>query len=298
VNHIPPKTCTYSCIYCQLGRTMEMRIERRPFHDPDAVFRDVQGMVEKAARKNERIDYITFVPDGEPTLDVNLGKIIALLKPLGIPIGVITNASLMWREDVREELGQADWVSLKIDSVQEPVWRSVNRPRKGLRLASILDGEIAFAKAYPGKLVTETMLVEGQPDGGEGMRKLADFLGRLRPHTAYLSIPTRPPAEPWVHAPGEDALNRAYQVVCEKVKNVELLIGYEGDSFALTGETETDLLSITAVHPMREDAVRDFLSRAGAAWSLVDELKARGELIESRYAGHTFFLRSSRGDLG
>jgi wyosine [tRNA(Phe)-imidazoG37] synthetase (radical SAM superfamily) len=293
VNHIPPKACTYSCVYCQVGRTTEMCIERRSFFDPDAVVRDVQATAEKAAKQKERIDYITFVPDGEPTLDVNLGKIIARLQPLGIPIGVITNASLMWREDVRSELSKADWVSVKIDSVQEPAWRSVNRPRKGLRLDSILEGATAFAKTYPGKLVTETMLVGGQNDGEKGLRQLADFLVRLRPHTAYLGVPTRPPAEPWVHPPQEHALNRAYQIVQEKVGDVELLIGYEGNSFALTGTAETDLLAITAVHPMREEAVRDFLSRAGAAWSLVDELKARGELVESRYAGHTFFLRRS-----
>jgi wyosine [tRNA(Phe)-imidazoG37] synthetase (radical SAM superfamily) len=274
-----------------------MRIERRSFHDPDAVAADVRELVKKAAKKKERIDYLTFVPDGEPTLDVNLGKIIGLLKPLGFPIGVITNASLLWREDVREELGRADWVSLKIDSAQEEVWRTVNRPHPGLRLASILEGALAFAEAYAGKLVTETMLVAGKLDGGEGVRKLADFLGRLRPDTAYLGVPTRPPAEAWVRPPEEDGLTRMFQIMREKVGNVELLIGYEGDSFALTGEVEADLLNITAVHPMRAEAVRGFLSRAGAAWSLVDELKARGELIESRYAGHTFFVRRSGGNL-
>ncbi|MBN1440260.1 MAG: radical SAM protein [Anaerolineales bacterium] len=295
VNNIPPKICSYSCIYCQVGRTKEMRIERQAFYDPDAVAQDVRARVKNAAGKNERIDYITFVPDGEPTLDIRLGKLIALLKPLGIPIGVISNASLMGREDVREELGSADWVSLKFDSVQEPVWRAVNRPHNSLRLASILDGSLAFAKAFAGKLVTETMLVEGNRDDEEGARKLADFLGRLRPHTAYVSIPTRPPAESWVRPPGEDVLNRTYQILREQVANVELLIGYEGDSFASTGEAETDLLNITAVHPMREEAVRDFLARAGAAWSLVEGLKARGELLESSYAGHTFFLRSYGG---
>jgi wyosine [tRNA(Phe)-imidazoG37] synthetase (radical SAM superfamily) len=296
VNHIPPKVCTYSCVYCQVSRTTELCIERRSFYPPDAVVRDVQAAAEKAAKRKERIDYITFVPDGEPTLDLNLGRIIARLKPLGIPIGVITNASLIWREDVRKELSAADWVSVKIDSVREPVWRSIHRPPAGLRLASILDGALAFAKMYPGKLVTETMLVEGRNDGEEGLGKLADFLARLRPRTAYLSVPTRPPAEAWVRAPGEDAINRAYQLLCEKAANVELLTGYEGNSFGLCGTPEDDLLNITAVHPMREDAVRDFLSRAGAAWSLVDALKARGDLIESRYRGHAFFLRRPAGD--
>ncbi|MBN2085543.1 MAG: radical SAM protein [Anaerolineales bacterium] len=291
INNIPPKTCTYSCVYCQVGRTTEMRVDRRSFYDPEAVFRDAREMVEQAKTNGERVDYLTFVPDGEPTLDVHLGGMISLLKPLGIPIGVITNGSLVWREDVREELAQADWVSLKIDSVREAVWRAVDRPHKALRPDSILAGMLDFAKGYTGKLVTETMLVAGHNDGADDVRDIADFLVRLNPDTAYLSIPTRPPAEKRVHIPEAETLNRAYQILTGKVKSTEFLIGYEGNAFAFTGDTEADLLSITAVHPMREEAVRDLLARAGAGWPLVERLKARGDLVESAYEGHRYFLR-------
>jgi wyosine [tRNA(Phe)-imidazoG37] synthetase (radical SAM superfamily) len=291
LNNIPPKACTYSCVYCQVGRTTEMRIDRRRFYEPEAVFRDARGMVEKARNQGERVDYLTFVPDGEPTLDLNLGKTIALIKPLGIPIGVITNSSLLWREEVREELAKVDWVSLKIDSARETVWRTINRPQKTLRLDSILDGMLAFAKDYPGRLVSETMLVEGLNDSDDSLRAIANFLFRLQPHTAYLSIPTRPPSENRVRCPEEETLNRAYQILAEKVKHVEYLIGYEGDSFTVTGDIEEDLLNIAAVHPMREEAVSAVLSRAGAEWTLVDRLMARGDLMESRYAGHRFYLR-------
>ncbi|MFO7742846.1 MAG: radical SAM protein, partial [Anaerolineae bacterium] len=116
INNIPPKICTYSCAYCQLGRTIKMEVERRPFYEPEDILRHVQDKVEKSEGAGEAIDYLTFVPDGEPTLDANLGHEIELLQPLGIKIAVISNASLVWREDVREELGQADWVSLKVDA--------------------------------------------------------------------------------------------------------------------------------------------------------------------------------------
>jgi wyosine [tRNA(Phe)-imidazoG37] synthetase (radical SAM superfamily) len=291
LNNIPPKTCTYSCVYCQVGRTTALGIDRRSFHEPEAIFRDARGMVEKARHQGERIDYLTFVPDGEPTLDVSLGRMISLLKPLDIPIGVITNSSLVWREDVREELAEADWVSLKIDSTQEAVWQAIHHPARPLRLDSILDGMLAFAKDYPGRLVSETMLVEGLNDSGDSLRGIADFLVRLHPHTAYLSIPTRPPAENWVRCPGEETLNRTYQILAEKTERVEFLIGYEGNAFAVTGDVAEDLLNIIAVHPMRAEAVNAVLSRAGATWTLVDRLMARGDLIETSYAGHRFFLR-------
>jgi wyosine [tRNA(Phe)-imidazoG37] synthetase (radical SAM superfamily) len=240
------------------------------------------------------IDYLTFVPDGEPTLDVNLGREIVSLRRLG-PVAVITNSSLIWREDVREELAQADWVSFKVDAASEETWRQVNRPHGRLQLAPIQDGMLEFARGYHGVLATETMLVDGINDGVDELRKAADFLALLQPDRAYLSIPTRPPAEEWAQPPAEAIINQAYQVLSEKVDHMEYLIGYEGNAFAFTGDVEEDLLDITAVHPMREDAVSEFLTRADADWAVVRRLVTQDQLVETEYAGHHFYLRRLRG---
>ncbi len=291
VNNIPPKACTYSCVYCQLGRTIKMQVERRVFYEPEQVLQDVQHKVEKAREIGEPIDYLTFVPDGEPTLDVNLGREIELLRPLGIPIAVITNGSLVWREDVREDLMGADWVSLKVDSTREEVWHRINRPHGTLQLTLILDGALEFAKAFGGKLATETMLVAGVNDSDDHGREVADFLARLRPDCAYLSILTRPPAEEWVRPPDEEAINRVYQIFSQRLDHVEHLIGYEGNAFAFTGNVEEDLLSITAVHPMREEAVSEFLAQAGADRPVIHRLIAQGQLVETEYRGRKFYVR-------
>jgi wyosine [tRNA(Phe)-imidazoG37] synthetase (radical SAM superfamily) len=302
VNNIPPKVCAYSCVYCQLGRTMHMQVQRRAFYEPEEIAQAVRDKVERAGEAGEAIDYLTFVPDGEPTLDVHLGREIELLRPLGIEIAVITNGALTWREDVRQELMGADWVSLKVDATQEDVWREIDRPHGSLQLAAILDGALEFASTFAGdlqrasghpgrELVTETMLVAGVNDGEEQVREVADFLARLRPSIAYLSIPTRPPAEEWVRPPGEEAVNRAYQILSECVGRVEYLIGYEGNAFAFTGDVAEDLLSITAVHPMREEAVGQFLARASSDWSMVRELIAGGRMVETEYQGRKFYMR-------
>jgi len=295
VNNIPPKVCTYACVYCQLGRTIKMQVERRAFYEPGEISKAVQDKIERVKGIEETLDYLTFVPDGEPTLDVNLGREIELLKSLGIKIAVITNASLIWREDVREALMKADWVSLKIDSTREEVWRRINRPHGTLQLTSILDGMLEFARAYRGELATETMLVEGVNDGDDHVREVADLLARLKPARAYLAAPTRPPAEEWVRSPGEEAINRAYQILTERVDQVEYLIGYEGDAFAFTGSVEEDLLSITAVHPMREEAVSKLLAKAGTDWPVVRKLIAQGQLIEMDYEGRKFYMRKLDG---
>lgn len=294
INSIPPKVCTYSCVYCQVGRTSRMETEHRSYYKPEEILVAVQGKIEKAKQVGEAIDYLAFVPDGEPTLDANLGREIDLLRTLGIKVAVITNASLIEREGVREALMKADWVSLKIDSVQEETWHRINRPHGALRLGSILDGALEFAREFKGELVTETMLVAGINDGVENVGEVASFLARLQPDFAYLSIPVRPPAEEWVHPPGEEIVNRAYQILSKSVSQAEYLIGYEGNTFAFTGNVEEDLLSITAVHPMREDAVRQFLARAKVDWPVVHNLVERGQLIRTEHEGKWFYVRRFR----
>ena len=102
-------------------------------------------------------DYLTFVPDGEPTLDINLGRELEAIGRFGFKTAVITNASLLWRDDVREALQHADLVSVKIDAFQEDVWRKINRPHRRLRMEHILNGILTFARSYHGELITETI---------------------------------------------------------------------------------------------------------------------------------------------
>jgi wyosine [tRNA(Phe)-imidazoG37] synthetase (radical SAM superfamily) len=291
INNIPPKSCSYSCVYCQVGPTVQHEIEPRVFYGPETVAEAVTRQVVAARRAREAIDYLTFVPDGEPTLDINLGKTIELLRPLGIRIAVISNASLIWRKDVRDALDKADWVSLKVDAVDDHIWRQINQPHPELHLDAILDGIRLFAARYQGALTTETMLVAGINDKPEMLEHVADFLAAVNPHVAYLAIPTRPPAQADVRAPSDDTIVGAYEILADKLDNVEYLIGYESDSFALTGDPERDLLAITAVHPMRAEAVANLLEKAGCNWSLVEQLIKRGKIREVRFAGRRFFLR-------
>ena len=268
-----------------------MQSDRCEFYSPDEIFKDVEEQIYRARSKNERIDSLTFVPDGEPTLDVNLGKEIELLKPLGIRIAVISNASLMWREDVRRDLLEADWVSMKVDAVTEALWRKVNRPHAALGHRAVLEGIEAFAEVFKGELATETMLIKGLNDSGKEAEKIADFLKDLRPEKAYVALPTRPPAEKWAKPADEQSINRAYQIFDEKLKHVEYLIGYEGNAFAFTGNVEDDLLSITSVHPMREEGVDMLLSKAGENWDTVHGLIEDHKLVETEYQGKKFYMR-------
>jgi wyosine [tRNA(Phe)-imidazoG37] synthetase (radical SAM superfamily) len=293
INNIRPKACSYSCVYCQLGKTSENIVERRVFYQPCDILNDVRRKVDNATAKNQRIDYLTFVSDGEPTLDININREISFLKRVGIPIAVSTNASMLWSKDVREDLLKADYVSLKVDAVSEDLWRRIDRPHKSLRLNVVLRGIQDFAEAFKGTVVTETMLVDGVDYAGE-FERIAVFLAELKKlNRAYVAVPTRPPTEKWVKPAKEEVLNVAFQVFSEKlgVDRVEYLIGYEGNAFAFTGDVEEDLLSIMAVHPMRNEAVTEFLKKSNSGWQIIEKLLASDKLVELEYEGNRYYMR-------
>jgi wyosine [tRNA(Phe)-imidazoG37] synthetase (radical SAM superfamily) len=291
INNIPPKTCSYSCLYCQLGDTTRMQVERQNFYQVEEIVQGVKEKVKQVRQKGEPVDYLTFAPDGEPTLDINLGREIELLRPLGIKIAVLTNATLIGHQEVRQDLQKADWVSLKVDAVSTEIWRRINRPSKSLKLKVILDGMLQFAGVFKGELATESMLIQGINDSSREIEKIAGFLAELKPDKAYLAIPTRPPARKTAVAASELAINMAYQTFSQRLSRVEYLIGYEGNAFAFTGNVADDLLSITSVHPMREEAVIECLKKANADWGVIDRLIKDGRLIQLEYQGRRFYMR-------
>lgn len=290
INHIPPKTCSYACAYCQVGATTDRSLEPRDFYPPAEVAERVAERVAAITAAGEGVDYLTFVPDGEPTLDANLGEAIARLRPLGIPIAVISNASLVWRPEVSAALETADWVSLKVDTVDEAAWRRLNRPHPDLRLPDVLDGVRGFAARFRGTLASETMLVAGHNDDPGRLEATAVFLMEAGVAEAHLALPLRPTALPGASSPGAVAVAEARRIFGERLPQVLCLFTPEEGAFASSGDAGRDLLGVCAVHPMREEAVRDLLERNGATWQVVEDLLGAGLLMEKEHEGRRFFV--------
>ena len=296
INNLPSKICTFSCVYCQVGKTLKFTKKRQAFYKPEEIRDQVEEKVRELKNKDERIDYLSFVPNGEAALDINLGREIELLKDLGIPIAVITNSSLITLPDVREALKKADWVSLKVDAVSEELWRRINRPLSELKLPEILEGMVQFSRNYSGKLNTETMFIEGINDSKKEMERIADFIQRVHPLKSYIAIPTRPPTLNWVKPPPEEKINIAYSIFNERLDNVELLIGYAGGEFASTYDVRGDILDIISVHPMRKGDIEEILKDAGEDWSVVKELIEKGEIKKTEFNNKIFFVRAYMKD--
>jgi wyosine [tRNA(Phe)-imidazoG37] synthetase (radical SAM superfamily) len=294
INNIPPKVCTYTCVYCQLGNTIKLTEERANFYSPDEIFQAASEAVAQAELSDEKIDYLTVVPDGEPTLDKNLFELVTKLKTLGKKVAIITNSTLIDDEDVRKALYEFDWVSLKVDIIDEITWRKFDRPFGKMKLQPIIDGMKIFAENYQNFLATETMLAKGENDDLDLITETADFIAELNPDCAYISIPTRPPAEESVMPPDNETLLAAYKLFSDKLPAAELNIAYEGNNFSIKENFKNDFLSIISVHPMRRDAVMKLLKKSGENFSVVSDLVEQGFVLEQKYNGEYFYLRNLR----
>jgi wyosine [tRNA(Phe)-imidazoG37] synthetase (radical SAM superfamily) len=295
VNNVPYKTCSYSCVYCQLGRTTDLTVERRGFYDWREVAREV---IEFVSRYGDGVDYVTFAPDGEPTLNANLGRVIEEVKREVNPrVAVLTNASLLWLSDVREDLALADLISVKVDAVDEGTWRRVNRPHPELRLGRVLEGILEFSKSYGGVLVSETMLVHNVNTGAELYRGVAEYLREVNPRRVYLSVPTRPPAEDFVRPPPPGEVVEAYEEFSKALDpgRVELLNMPEPPPTAVYGDPATWLLNTVSVHPlMVEHAVYALRGVVQDPERLIEELVERGLIAKTRYQGRDYIVRNFR----
>jgi len=291
INNIPPKSCSYDCLYCQVGRTNKSEYLRREFYSVDQVVDEVGKQINNVVKAGGKIDYLTFVPDGEPTLDINLGAEINALKKYPYKLAVITNGSLLGMEHVQRDLAKTDLVSIKVDSVDEVSWKKINRPHPNLKLANVQAGIIQFADHYRGEIITETMLLSGINDDDDGLKTTARFLQQLHPEKVYIAIPTRPTAEQSVSAPNPLRLTQAYQIFSQYLPYVELLTGFSEEAFTPSGDLVEELLNITAVHPMRKTEAVQFLKSAGSPTEILDNLVEGEKLLAIEHEGEKFYLR-------
>jgi len=290
VNNIPYKVCTYSCAYCQVGKANKMQVERQEFYAPGLIAAQLEQKL-TGSNAADFPDYITIVPDGEPTLDIHLGELIQKLKAFGIPVAVITNSSLLHRKDVRDELMLADYISVKVDTVKQASWKKINKPHKDITLSLILAGINEFSRQFKGTLVTESMLLQNINDSYDELESTAQFLKEISPGIAYIAIPTRPPAFEGTFPADETAVTLAYEIFTHYKLSAELLTGYEGNAFASSGNFTDDILSITAVHPMRKDAVKLLMAKSNASDENLNLLVSSGFLEKITYNKQDYFLR-------
>jgi wyosine [tRNA(Phe)-imidazoG37] synthetase (radical SAM superfamily) len=192
VDLVPFKTCSYDCIYCQLGPTTNRTIVRKRYVP---VFEVLDQLSHKLNEDTEP-DYITFSGSGEPTLHSDLGQLIeAIKKRVTIPVAVLTNGSLLWDKQVQEGLMGADLVVPSLDAGSPRLFRQINRPDAQLEFSQVLEGLIEFRRLYTGRVWLEVFLVDGVNTAPPEIARIRECVQAICPDKVQLNTVVRPPAE-------------------------------------------------------------------------------------------------------
>jgi wyosine [tRNA(Phe)-imidazoG37] synthetase (radical SAM superfamily) len=195
IDIIPFKTCSLDCIYCECGATNHLSLERRYFVDVDTVLSQLKQILKDL----NHVDYITFSGSGEPTLNKDIGTMISEIKRLtSIPVAVLTNGTLLYRDDVARDLLPADVILPSLDAVSEEVFSKINRPHPQLEMVKIIDGLIRFREVYTGEIWLEIFVVKSINDHDGELTELYRTIKKIRPDKVQLNSLDRPPADPRV----------------------------------------------------------------------------------------------------
>jgi wyosine [tRNA(Phe)-imidazoG37] synthetase (radical SAM superfamily) len=258
IDPIPLKTCNWNCVYCQLGRTKPVTNERKVYFPPEEILAEVKRAL--ADHQLGEIDWMTFVGSGEPLLHASMGYLIEQVKKMtNLPVSVITNGSLLYLPDVRQELVAADAVLPSLDAGTPGLYRYINRPHPEITYDRLLRGLIDFRDSYNGMLWVEVMLVHGLNDTPLALKRLTKALSLVKPDAIHINLPSRPPAETWVQPPDDESLIQAMAIF----GNIAEVVHPAEGSFDLSGYDDPvdAVIGIITRHPMRQEELERTLAR-------------------------------------
>lgn len=244
VDIVPPKICTLDCVYCQLGRTTQSSVTRADFVDIEAVLAEIQGKLDAGLKA----DFITLGGSGEPTLNSRVGDLIDGIRRLtDIPVAILTNGTLFYRQDVRAECAKADMVAPSLDAGDAATFEAVNRPNRDITIEKLVSGLEQFRKEYSGQIWLEVFLIAGVNTDAEQIERIKGLIERIRPDKVHLNTAVRPPAEPDVLAVPREVLDRIARQIggaCEVVGEAPAGLSDRHET-----PTEADIVSVLKRRP-------------------------------------------------
>ena len=257
IDPLPFKTCNWNCVYCQLGRTSPLTLERGEYVPCEDVIEEVKQTIKTSPEG--KIDWITFVGSGEPTLHEGLGWMIRQVKTItNLPVAVITNGSLMYLPEVREELSAADAVLPTLDAGNSKLYRQINRAAPRFTFDRLVNGIVQFRQMYSGKLWIELMLVKDMNDGLESLEEIAKIMERMKPDMIQITLPVRPPAESKVKPSDKQGLELATKILGD-IAPVSVPSFPELQAINVEELSEA-IISIVTRHPMQEGELLSLLN--------------------------------------
>jgi wyosine [tRNA(Phe)-imidazoG37] synthetase (radical SAM superfamily) len=285
IDIVPLKVCTLDCVYCQLGRTTNKAIERKNYTDIEAVLSELK----KRLAQGLVADFITISGSGEPTLHSRLGELISGIKEIScIPVALITNGTLLYRQDVRAGCAKADVVLPSLDAGDERTFQRINRPYKDFSVEKLISGLCAFRNEYAGQIWLEVFLVEGLNTNPEQIVKIKDAIDRIHPDKVQLNTAVRPTAEPNIKSVDAEKLRSIANQLGEKCEVVADFFLRHHDEH-IEGKVE-DVLSMLKRRPCTlEDIYRGLNINSTEALKYITHLKQQGVIYSEEKDGVIFF---------
>ena len=288
VDLVPLKTCTYDCVYCQLGRTTTKTVHRRRFVEAREVLAQVLDRLDSAP------DVIALAGSGEPTLSLELGEVIDGLKAATeVPVAVITNGALLGAPDVQRDLAPADIVLPSLDVADEDMYQTVNRPHASLGFAGLVDGMADFRRAYAGQLWLEVMALDGVNATRRQMEKIAAHAARIEPDRIQLNTVVRPPADATARAVSPERLASLASLFTPAAELIAGVPALQPDQEA----TAADVLTLIARRPCTvADVAAGLGIHQNAAIKALTALVQRGDAQRRDHAGGPFYVAAAQSD--
>ncbi len=287
VDLIPFKTCAYDCIYCQLGRTTSKTIERKNYADIDEILCEIEGFLSAGIKA----DYISLAGSGEPTLHSDIGSLVNKLGEItDVPIAVLTNGSLLWMDEVKEALAQADLVLPSLDAGDDCLFRYVNRPHSAIDFQTMVDGLADFTDLFHGEVHLEVLLLDGVTGIESEIRKIDEMIRLIQPAKVQLNTASRPPAEDYAFMLTAEQLNRLARYFSH---NVEVICDNEHETIAplnARSAAESEIISLLRRRSSTINGIASGLNlHSGEIIKILKELEKKELINKIRRKGKVYY---------
>lgn len=284
VDLVPFKTCSLDCIYCQVGRTTHKTIERRDYISLESVVSELKD----ALKQNQKIDYITLSGSGEPTLNIDLGRIITAIKEItDIPVAVLTNGTLLHLESVRDELMAADLVVPSLDAASQEIFCEINQPHPDLNVTQMISGLKSFRKVFPGKMWLEVMIVKGLNDIPEEIEKLKSVISSIDFDKIQLNTTVRPAGDKVIEPVKNEDLNKIKGLLGEQC---EIVAGFKENQNTIETDIPGKIINIIRRRPLNLSEISDSLGiPKGRTTKYVYLLERQGRIESITYGSESYY---------
>lgn len=289
VDLVPLKTCSYDCIYCQLGPDEHTTVERKDYAPVDAVLEEVA----EALQGDVLPDYITLSGSGEPTLHRSIGRIVDGIRDLtGLPICLLTNGSMLSLPEVRNQCRRVDLAVPNLDAPNEAVFRKINRPHQSLHFPTIVEGLVQFRREFEGKIWLELFVVPGLNDSPDHIREFKRLIDRIDPDCVHLNTAVRPPADKSVRMASNEQLEDIRRQLGTKA---EIIAAFDNSSVALKTEVKSeDVLNMVGRRPCTVGDLAEGLSANPAVIVKCLQRLQRKAAVEQCYRDAKVYYRASK----